>query len=197
MKTNWITLICLALPAVSLIACGGEQPASKPPEPVASAAPPASESAVPASSAAAAAPSAAPAVTAEAPAGKPVKETIGAISKIEVTSQGKKKLDFTKQADVDALLKAIGTDQVPSGPQRRCPDDWVIVMKDKEGKEQGNIGLCNAETLGPEFFSSKGDRKGITLADEAAVRKMLKIETKPATKPASSGSAAPTPASKK
>jgi hypothetical protein len=112
-----------------------------------------------------------------------MKETLGSVAKIEVTAGGKKKAEITKAADVDALLKAIGTDQVPSGPLRRCPDDWVVVMKDASGAETGSVGLCKSETLGPEFWAPKGERKRITLADEAAVKKALKIEDKPA-KPA-------------
>lgn len=185
MGSRSLRIFILTFPFATLLACGREEPAAKPPAPIASAASAESSAAPASASVAPVASSSAPAASASAPARKSIKETIGTVTKIEVS--GKTKIELTRQADVAALLAAIGTDQVPSGVRRRCPDDVVVTMKDASGKETGNVGLCIAEALGPEFFTGAGDRKGITLADEAAVRKALKLEApKPSAKPSSS-----------
>jgi hypothetical protein len=192
MKT--ITAVSLTILASSfVVACGGAPPpAPKPPEPapVEAVAPPAPSSApsveAPPPASASATPPAAP-----PPAGPSIKETVGAVSKVELMAGGKKKLEITKAAEVEALLKAIGTEQIPSGPKRRCMDDWTVVMKDAAGAEKGSVGLCKVETLGPEFFAPSGERKGITLADEAALKKALHLDEKPAGKPPSGAPAKP------
>jgi hypothetical protein len=155
-----------SIPFAMLLVIGCEQPPAKQLAPSASAAPSAT-------AAAAASVSAGPA--ASPPDGKSIKATLGSVVKIEVS--GQKKMEITKQAEVDALLAAIGADQVPSGVRRRCPDIVVVTMKDASGTEKGNVGICDVTNLGPEFFTGAGnDRKGITLADEATVRKILKLE---------------------
>lgn len=159
------SMVSLAL-AIAESAC--DPPKAKPPEPatptVAPSAPP-----VPA-------PSAAPAAS-DASAGRSIKETVGAVATIELTGRGKATITMTKPADVDALLAAIGTEQVPvKAPLRRCPDQWVLALKDKEGAVRGSVGLCTAETLAPEFSAPGVDRMPITLVDEASARKLLQIE---------------------
>jgi hypothetical protein len=89
--------------------------------------------------------------------------------------RGQKTLEIANAAEVEDALKAIGMGQSATGALRKCPDDYVLVMKDKDGATKGSIGLCTAETLAPEFFFTGRERKGISLADEAALRKMLKI----------------------
>lgn len=169
-----------------LAACGGETPpANTAPSPPVASTPAVASSAPPLATAEAPPTPPPPATTASAPTPPPprvpaLSETVGAVSKLELQKlepqkPPKKMLELTKAADVDAALKAIGMDQSPTGALRRCPDEFVLLMKDKDGQTKGSVGLCTAETLGPEFFATGVDRKGITLSDEAALRKLLKI----------------------
>lgn len=111
--------------------------------------------------------------------GKTMKETLGTITRIEVTAGGKPTAELKKLDDIDAALKAIGTDQVPSGDLRKCPDEWVVVFKDATEAEKGHMGLCKGDTLGAEFWSGKGERKGITVENEAKLKAALKLDAKP------------------
>jgi hypothetical protein len=181
-----------------LFACGGgSKPVENPPtETTATAAatqdmPPPATATATATAVATAAPTA---TTPPPPAVKSIKEQIGEIATIDVMAKGKKKSDFKKAADVEAVLKAVGPDAQPAGELRKCPDDLELQMKAKDGKVKGHVGICNVEGLGAEFWT-EGDRKGFKVADEAALRKTLKLAAPPA--PKATATAAPTAAPKK
>lgn len=165
-----IRALAACLPLLACLGCRTEsatQKASDPPSPPADTAPTPSPART-------TEPTAAPTPTASAAPGRTIRAALGAIGKIEVTGEIAKSID--KQADVDALLAAIGQDQVPNGPLRRCPDIVVLALKDDQGTDKGKVGICSFNSIGPEFFTGDGsDRKGIKLADEAAFRKALGI----------------------
>lgn len=193
MKTHAFALATLVAILGSTLACGGGEPPVKEPEvtvPEAGMPEPTAPDAEAPSAAIPAAPAEpAPPATPATPTAPTMKETLGAVAKIEVMAGGKKKTELAKAADVEAVLEAIGTDQTPSGVLRKCPDDWTLVMKDAAGVEKGSVGLCRAETLGPEFWAPKGERKGITLADEAGLKKVLKLEDPAKAKPTAKSAA--------
>jgi predicted small lipoprotein YifL len=170
----------LLIAFLALPACGKKKPAEPPPEPTATAE---------AATTAAPEPSATETAEPAPPPAPALKEVLGTIAKIEVMKivapkmDKKKHLTFSKAPEVEKVLGAIGLDQSAKGDLRKCPDDFVLIMKDKDDAEKGTVGICNAETLGPEFTPAGGERKGITIPDEAAFRKLLKLPKAPAPKP--------------
>lgn len=160
---------CLARALVlALAATACDPPKARPPEPAA----------LDATASAAPTASPPPSATPDAPTdARSIKVLVGAVATIEVTAGGKESKRLTTQADVDALLASIGTDQIPvKAPLRRCPDQWVIALRDAQGATKGSVGLCTAETLAPELFAPGVNRMPIALADEATLRRLLSIE---------------------
>jgi hypothetical protein len=160
----------LLLAVLVLPACGKNNPAEPPPTPTASASAEATPPAPAASSSASAEPGAQPAI----------REALGTIAKIEVMKldealQRTKLFTISKPKEVEEVLKAINVDQTPGGHLRRCPDQLVLVMQDESGTAKGEVGLCDVDTLGPEFTPTGGGRKAIQIADEETFRKDLKL----------------------
>jgi hypothetical protein len=109
-----------------------------------------------------------------------IREALGTIAKIEVMKldealQRTKLFTISKPKEVEEVLKAINVDQTPGGHLRRCPDQLVLVMQDESGTAKGEVGLCDVDTLGPEFTPTGGGRKAIQIADEETFRKDLKL----------------------
>jgi hypothetical protein len=177
-----------------LVACGGETkpPANNPdPAPTAS-----STEATPAPTATTAETTPAPTATTPPEPPKPVvKVSFADVTKIEVMV-GTKKKDITKEATVQQIAKAVGSDQVADGAQRKCPDDVTLNLKDKAGADKGKIGFCNVEGLGAEYSAAgSSERHGFKVADEPGVRKALDIKApKAAPAPKPTTTAAPKPA---
>jgi hypothetical protein len=120
----------------------------------------------------------APPAEAPKPPTPTLKESLGEVVKVEIV-RGTKKTEISKTKDVEGILKAVGTDQVPSDARRRCLDDVSITLKDKVGAPKGTIGFCNVEGLGGEFQPSAapaGDRRGIKVTDEPGLRKILDLK---------------------
>jgi hypothetical protein len=169
------TATALLLALLVLPACGKENPAEPPP-------PPTTEStATPTPEPTASAPASAEAE----PPPPAIKETLGKIAKLELMKTdevGKKQkelLTISEPKEIEEVLEAINIGQSATGILRRCTDDFVLVMLDEAGTAKGEVGLCDAEMLGPEFTPAGGERKGITLADEEAFRKNLKLPKPP------------------
>jgi hypothetical protein len=177
-----------------LAACGGEpKPVTNPePQPVPTTSASTPTEPVPTATATAAPTATTPPEPPKPPPAPALKDTLGEIKSIDVAAGKTKKPEITKAADVDAVLKAIGLDQTAEGALRKCPDDLTLSLKDKDKKVKGMIGLCNAEGLGPEFWTEGGERKGIKVSDEAGLRKILKLAAPKAAKPpAPAGTAKP------
>jgi hypothetical protein len=174
-----LALSPLLIALLALPACGKKKPAEPPPTPTTEA----TASAAPEASATASA-TAEP----EPPPPPAIKEALGKVAKIDLMKisgpkmEKKKQRTISKAAEVEAVLKSINADQSAKGELRKCPDDFVLVFMDDSGAEKGEVGVCNAESLGPEFTPAGGERKGITIPDEAAFRKDLKLPKPPAPK---------------
>lgn len=177
MKTTTASGLAL-VSCFALLACGGDKPLPKEPEAPAIELP--KSDFTPVTSSSTAEPTAVDAVPEPTAGSAAIKEIIGTVTKVEVQEHGKKKHDIAKAADVDAFLEAVGTDQSPSGDRRRCADDFVAVLKDKDGTEKGSIGVCRGDSLGAELWAPGVERRGFTVADEAAFKKALKMTDKPA-----------------
>jgi hypothetical protein len=151
-----------------------------PDPPPAAAPPPVPESPPPAADAP---PPAATDTAPPAPAPVVVKDALGKVAKIEVREvqlgEGTKSTrTYSKPADVEAILKAIGVEQTASGPKRRCPDNVQLVFFDDGGAEKGQLGLCGGlgakdNLEGAEFGLTSNERGGVNISDAAALKKAL------------------------
>jgi len=196
--------------ACILSACGGEAPPPEvPPPPPAAPEPAAPVPPAAPEPAAAAAPPAEPPAPAPPPA-SPIKDVLGKVAAIEVrevdVGKGadavKSVRSYKKAPDIDAILKAIGTDQTASGPKRKCPDNVTVSFADEGGAEKGVLGLCGGlgakdpPLEGAEFGKTANDRAGIQLADAAALKKALTKAppAQPKKAPPAGAASAPAPA---
>ena len=176
------TTSTLLASTILLVGCGSAPEPAAMPEPPPAAAPPPSPEPPPAE----AAPATPPAETAAPPPAPPpavLKDVIGKVAKIEVREVElgagvKSTRSYSKAADIDAILKAVGVDQAATGPKRRCPDTVQVVFLDEAGAEKGLLGLCGGlgakdELQGAEFGATMSDRGGLSIADAAALKKAL------------------------